>query len=256
MCTIPSLRVYWQPGCTSCLRTKEFLTSRGVVFESINVLEAPLAMAELQRLGARSVPVVARGDAFILAQDLAEVAAFVGVSLDHRRLPADELLARLDDLLTFAARCAASLPREHLGDEIPGRARSYADIAYHVAMIARGFIDAVAGAELSYAHFERRPDAALMDPLRLAQAIDGERLALAACAASTADPDRPLRTYYGLRPLHEVLERTAWHVAQHCRQLEFIARHLGVRPEAQLTAELLAGLPLPRDVWDAEIKFA
>ncbi|MCJ7838169.1 MAG: NrdH-redoxin, partial [Burkholderiales bacterium] len=29
--------MFWQPGCTSCLRTKEFLTRQGVDYESINV---------------------------------------------------------------------------------------------------------------------------------------------------------------------------------------------------------------------------
>ncbi|GIS91400.1 MAG: hypothetical protein CM1200mP20_14410 [Pseudomonadota bacterium] len=33
------LKVYWQPGCSSCLMTKEFLLDNNVEFESINVLE-------------------------------------------------------------------------------------------------------------------------------------------------------------------------------------------------------------------------
>jgi glutaredoxin len=50
------VRVFWQPGCTSCLRTKEFLTRAGVDYESINVHGNAQAMAELAKLGARSVP--------------------------------------------------------------------------------------------------------------------------------------------------------------------------------------------------------
>ena len=34
-----SIKAYWQPGCTSCLRMKEFLAKHGVVFVSVNVLE-------------------------------------------------------------------------------------------------------------------------------------------------------------------------------------------------------------------------
>lgn len=34
------LRLYWQPGCSSCVRTKEFLQKRGVTFESVNVAHA------------------------------------------------------------------------------------------------------------------------------------------------------------------------------------------------------------------------
>jgi len=40
------IKAYWQPGCTSCLRMKEFLTRHGVSFVSVNVLEDRTAMAE------------------------------------------------------------------------------------------------------------------------------------------------------------------------------------------------------------------
>ncbi len=32
------IKAYWQPGCTSCLRMKEFLSKHGVPFVSVNVL--------------------------------------------------------------------------------------------------------------------------------------------------------------------------------------------------------------------------
>lgn len=35
------IKVFWQPGCSSCLRTKEFLQKNGVVFESVNVAADP-----------------------------------------------------------------------------------------------------------------------------------------------------------------------------------------------------------------------
>ena len=72
------LVVYWQPGCTSCLRTKELLRSHGIPFESVDVAGDPAARARLERLGARSVPVVARGSRYVYGQDLEAVARFVG----------------------------------------------------------------------------------------------------------------------------------------------------------------------------------
>ena len=45
------IKAYWQPGCTSCLRMKEFLTKHGVPFESVNVLEDQQGFAELGELG-------------------------------------------------------------------------------------------------------------------------------------------------------------------------------------------------------------
>jgi len=69
-------------------------------------------------------------------------------------------------------------------------------------------------------------------------------------------PDEPVRTYYGLRPLHEVLERTAWHVAQHARQIDHIAAVVLALPSApRLDPRELVGLPVPQQVWDAEVQF-
>jgi len=70
----PVIKAYWQPGCTSCLRMKEFLTKHGVPFVSINVLEDEGAFAELAALGVRSVPVVRRGQDWANGQVLREVA--------------------------------------------------------------------------------------------------------------------------------------------------------------------------------------
>jgi glutaredoxin len=58
------LRVYWQPGCTSCLRAREFLRQHGVPFLSVNVRDSDTARAELEALGVRTVPVVARGSEY------------------------------------------------------------------------------------------------------------------------------------------------------------------------------------------------
>jgi hypothetical protein len=65
-----------------------------------------------------------------------------------------------------------------------------------------------------------------------------------------------LDTYYGQQALHAVLERTTWHVAQHARQLERLLELRGIVPTPRLSPALLAGLPLPRDVWDAEVPLA
>ena len=60
--TAPEIRAFWQPGCTSCLRMKEFLQRHGVPFTSVNVLEEKGAMEELLALGYRTVPIIRRGN--------------------------------------------------------------------------------------------------------------------------------------------------------------------------------------------------
>ena len=253
------LRVYWQPGCTSCLRTKEFLDRRGVAYQSINVLADPAAFAELARLGARSVPVVARGEQFVFAQELSEVARFVGVPYAAERLPIEQLVARLDRLLLAAAELVASFPDARIRETIPSRPRSFADVAFHVGMIVQGFLDAAdpqRHGELRYEHFERTPAPEMVGAVPLAGWLQQCRSDLDAWWRR-GDPlalRGEVRTYYGVRALHEVLERSAWHVAQHCRQLDFIAvTILKCQSEARVTGELLQGLPVPEDVWDREI---
>ena len=56
------VKVYWQPGCSSCLKTKEFLLEHGIPFVSVNVIEDEEGFKELEALGVRLVPIVAKGD--------------------------------------------------------------------------------------------------------------------------------------------------------------------------------------------------
>jgi hypothetical protein len=45
-------------------------------------------------------------------------------------------------------------------------------------------------------------------------------------------------------------------VAQHARQLARLLELRGVQPRPRLDPALLSGLPLPEDVWDAEVPLA
>ncbi|MDX2223678.1 MAG: glutaredoxin [Rhodospirillaceae bacterium] len=245
--------VYWQPGCTSCLRVKQFLADHGVSFESVNVLADAGARERLAGFGVRTVPVVTRGAAFVFAQELDDVARFLGLPMRGSRLPVPELAARIERLLALAAEMAARLPAEHLQSRIAGRDRTYADLCWHIGQIVVGFLDAARGATLTYKHFERTAPADLGSADVLVDSLAGIRADFHAwwTAHHTRLPEA-VNTYYGRQPLHQVCERTTWHMAQHCRQLEHILGALD-RGHGFLTPEVLAGLPVPRDVWDREI---
>jgi glutaredoxin len=245
--------VYWQPGCTSCLKTKELLRAHGIAFESVDVREDPTALARLAKLGARSVPVVTRGDEFVLGQDLDEVARFVGVGTDRHKLPVPVLVARLMAFLDLAASYSERLPDGSLRTKLPGRERTYLDLAYHVPQIAVGFMDAALGGRLTYEHFERRPPDHIDSGLAAAVLTRSIGRAFAVWwSANQARLPVTVDTYYGVQSLHGVLERTTWHVAQHVRQLERVLELLGVVVNA-IPASLLDDLPLPADTWDAEV---
>src|SRR5712675_1831435 len=104
-----ALKVYWRPGCSSCVRVKEFLTGLGVKYESVNVSATPEAMEDLLRLGVRTVPVVARGKDYVFAQELADVSEFIGRKVEFRRLPAQELAPRWLHVLGSAQRYVMQL---------------------------------------------------------------------------------------------------------------------------------------------------
>src|SRR5437016_12267315 len=104
------LRVYWRPGCSSCVKVKEFLTNLGVEYESVNVSATPEAMDELREMGVRTVPVVARGKDYVFAQELADVSQFIGRKVDFKRPAAPALMENLLTVLAAAQRHAVQLP--------------------------------------------------------------------------------------------------------------------------------------------------
>ncbi len=114
------IKAYRQPGCTSCLRMKEFLTKHGVAFVSINVLEDEDGFAELEALGIRSVPIVRRDRDWANSQVLRDVARIAGVAWGGAHvLPASELAVRLSEILTSAGRLSAQIPEREIARAIP-----------------------------------------------------------------------------------------------------------------------------------------
>ena len=248
------IKVYWQPGCTSCLRTKEFLAARGVGFVSVNVAADAGARDELARLGAKSVPVVARGERFVFAQLLDTVAGFLGLdAAGGPELAPAALVERLALILETARRLASQIPEARRDDGLPGRDRTFRELAYHVFQIPEVFLACQAGAELTYEALSELPPAHLVSLAAIADY--GAELAARVAAWWDSEPDRAgartLATYFGSQSLHVVLERTVWHSAQHTRQLAMVLESLGIAADRPLAPEALAGLPLPQDVWDA-----
>ena len=253
--TTERIRVFWQPGCTSCLRTKEFLTRQGVPYESINVHGNDAAMEELRTLGARSVPVVARGGSFVYAQTLGDVIRFLDlqIRLDERLAP-QALIDKLELVLSAAARYVRQIPEARLGLPFRNRNRPIRALAHHVFRIPEAFLEVVPAGPLDYDRIMKEPGAELRSAEEIARY--GEQVRDRFGAWWRQYPDKScaseMDTYFGRHSLHEVLERTVWHPAQHVRQLLLILEELGIEPDRPITMRDLAGLPLPEKAWDAE----
>ena len=190
------------------------------------------------------MPIVASGDRFVAGIDLGLVSEFLQIPYDSEpALPVEELKDRLAHILATATRLTGQIPCENLADKLPNRDRTLLSLANHIVQIAVGFVDMAAGRQ---------------GTVRAGTGTDLDRDALAArsrtledeVAGLVLDPSRRVSTYQGPFTMHGALERCTWHTAQHTRQLAMVLEGLGIKPDAPLGAEDLAGLPVPEKVWD------
>ncbi len=247
----PGMRFYWQPGCSSCVKVKELLTEMGVEFTSVNILENPEGLQELMARGARSVPVLIRGDEMIFTQSLEDVAKFVGRTRQINRLPPAELFARWQYFLETAMGLIREIPDDKLhGFPIEKRNRTVSNLAYHIFQVPEGVMAMVEGRTSD----SRDYDNAIYDHLRTkddilsyaAGVVDAHRR----WWASTDQTGRKIvQTYYGKQPLHQILERGTWHSAQHTRQLGHVLDGFGIAVARPIAPNAYDGLPMPKAIW-------
>lgn len=257
MAAVPDrVRVFWQPGCTSCLRTKEFLTRHGVDYESINVHGNEAGMDELRKLGARSVPIVARGGRFVFAQSIADVVTFLELKVRAQEpLGPEALMQKMGLVLRGAARYVRQIPPDALEKPFRNRNRPVRVLAHHVFRIVEGFLESMEdGKELTYERIMQEMAPSMRSGADIARYGEGvlERALAWWRGCEDRSCARVVDTYFGRQPLHIVLERTVWHPAQHTRQLMLILDTLGIEPDGRLTPADLAGLPLPEKAWDED----
>lgn len=256
------LRVYWQPGCSSCLRTKEFLTRHGVPFISVNVMADQRGFEELAELGLRQVPIVRRGRAWVNGQVITDVARIAGISLGKPAMLAPEVIVqRLDVIIASAQGSLRQMPEPLLDSMLPNdRPQSHRQLACHVFQIVDSFLNLVEhGRRLEFADYAGVIPPTITTRRQLLAFGEATRLRLAAWwagAGRNADFSVPANVYYGEQTLHEFLERTGWHAAHHARQLAMIIENAGMTPERALTPQDLAGLPVPENVWDDKLVYA
>jgi len=223
---------------------------------AVDVLNEPEGLAQLEKLGVRKVPVVARGGRYVFGQNLEDVAEFVGLEgTGHTPLPPSQLIDKWTNVLRASQRFLRQMPQDRINERvIPNRDRPIRLLGHHVFRIGEAFLEsAINGVEYSAGLANLPPaDGAYASGSEIAKygesIIDRlqqwwDTLADRSCA-------QPLKTYYGVQPMHQVFERSTWHSAQHARQLIAVLERFGVEPDGRLTKEDLAGLPLPERLWE------
>jgi glutaredoxin len=250
--TAAHIKVFWQPGCSSCLRTKEFLTEQGIEFESLDVHNDPAARAQLTELGARSVPVVSIGKHYTFCQSIHDVIKFLDLKTRVMEpLPPAQLVAKLDLVMSATARYVRQFAPGQLKMVFRNRNRTPAGLAFHVFRVAEMGMEAAQGIALRFESFDELPpnEWSGEDIAKWGEDVHARFLAWWE-TQKNASMDFKVQTYYGVRPFHEILERTAWHAAQHTRQIMLMLESDGIKPVEPVTAADLEGLPLPHEVWD------
>jgi len=249
------IRVFWVPGCSACVKTKEFLANLGVPFESVNLLENEQGAADLARLGARSVPVVSRGNEFVFGQSLDQVAEFVGKSsnTEANRLAPEELVRRWGEFLEIALSMVTEIPAAKLDYRpIPNRDRTLRELAYHIFQVPDVFVRNASGEFEDWAHYVNLP---VPDDVRTCDDILAyARRATAGMTSWWNSLDHKdclwtVATHYGERPCWEILERQTWHSAQHIRQLQAVLEGFDIPMKKTAGSALYDGLPMPKTLW-------
>jgi len=154
-----------------------------------------------------------------------------------------------------AQRYVRQLPDDILlQDVIPNRPRPIRIMSHHIFRICDAFLNStINGKDYAVGDANQPPeDGTCMKGSEIADFGDSVIQRLEAWWAGLKDKSltAEIPTYYGPQPLHVVFERSTWHSAQHARQLIHVLERNGIKPNQPLTADDLAGLPLPERLFE------
>ncbi|MFM0740590.1 hypothetical protein PQQ51_25390, partial [Paraburkholderia xenovorans] len=205
------------------------------------------------RRGIRSVPVIIRGEKINMAQSLADIATFVGKTLNHTRLPVAELMERWRYVLVTARGLIAQIPQERLEQPAyPGRQqRALCELTYHIFQIPDAFLQAVQHGlkdtrDVSDAIFDHLKT--VSDVLGYADSVI-ERLDTWWADQHDKTCAFRIETYYGEQDAEQVIERNTWHTAQHARQLDSVVGAEMSNAHGRIDPTKFDGLPMPQALW-------
>jgi DinB superfamily len=216
----------------------------------------PTGKDQLLRLGVRTVPVLARGDQYIFCQNLEDVAEFVGLQgTGHTPLPPGALFTKWIVVLRGAQRYIRQIPNARLNERaIDNRDRSIRLLSHHIFRIGEAFLEtAIDGVEYWVQLANVPPQEGTYTTAEEIASYGNsviERIENWWTRLDDKSCQQKVKTFYGTPPMHQLFERSTWHSAQHTRQMIAVLERFGIEPDVRLTAEDLAGLPLPEGIWE------
>jgi hypothetical protein len=202
------------------------------------------------------VPVLAKGGQFIFCQNMEDVAEFVGLQgSGHSPLPPAVLFDKWITVLRASQRYVRQIPDPRLTERaIDNRDRSIRLLSHHIFRIGEAFLETAIDDVEYWTNNANVPPAegTCMTSVEIAAYGDGiiERIENWWPQLEDKSCRQNVRTFYGKPPMHQLFERSTWHSAQHARQIIAVLERFGIEPNVRLTADDLAGLPLPERIWD------
>jgi hypothetical protein len=170
-------------------------------------------------------------------------------------LPPDQLFAKWTNVLRTAQRLMRQMPDSQMNElVIANRERSIRLMGHHVFRIGEAYLEtAVDGVEYATQLANVPPnDGAFTTGKEIAAYGDTVIARIEQWWNGLADKScqQKVKTFFGMQPLAMLFERSTWHSAQHTRQLAAVLERLNIKPDRPLTAQDLAGLPLPERLWE------
>jgi uncharacterized damage-inducible protein DinB len=214
----------------------------------------PEALAELERLGLRKVPVTVVGTAAVVGFNREELGRLFKLkSAEEVQRAGAWLFSTLDKVLEAVIRAALQVPPDRLSWHTPDRNRPLKVFCYHILADPNHVLDAIQSQKYDGSFKFAYEEAAERFPTMAALAWFGaqtrSRLNVAAKDLTETALDRPIEGYAGPTTGHELLHHVLSHTTHHLRQLYEILRAIGVEPIQPLGEEDFKGIRLPESLW-------
>ena len=212
----------------------------------------PEGYEELARLGVNRVPALSIGERVAQGWNPPAYAELLGIPYSATTKLSPAVLAqRLDIVLDTTQQLIRSVPDHHLDWRPPERNRTFRNLGYHVFRLSLAFVDGMDLGEFPESWLLDEAPADLIDGASIARygALVRGRIGGWFEGASPSEFQRIIKVYYGPQSGHDLLERTAWHAAQHLRQLYVLCERLGITPPVPMPVHAFEGLPLPDALW-------
>ena len=212
----------------------------------------PAGYDELRRVGVLRVPALIVGDRAAHGWNPPAYAELLGIPYTAKtKLPPAVLAQRVDIVLDTTQQLIRSVPDHHLDWRPPERNRTFRNLGYHVFRLSLAFVDGMDLGEFPESWLLDEAPADLKDSEAIARygALVRGRISGWFEGASPSEFERIIKVYYGPQSGHDLLERTAWHGAQHLRQLYVLCERLGITPPVPMPTHAFEGLPLPDALW-------